>query len=175
VKIFNLLPPTEYQIQISKLFAKYSVGTSLDKYAERSQNDVEKITLDIFNGKVCEYMVYNTMLSKGKKLSRVDIEIYDAKNKTFDADFTLNGYNFHVKSHFVNGNFPVSWLFQNHDSLVTNPTENDYIIFCEIHNLEHPKNTMYMVNAKNVNYELPIKDVLKKTKVCVYKNTLLNG
>ena len=110
-------------------FSKYSVFSSLSEYEKRNQFNEDKIINDIYNGKKAEFLVYNFLISKQKKLASPDLNIYERYNKSYDADLHLKNVNIHVKSHKVNGNFPVSWVFQKKDPLLLEVKNNNYLAF----------------------------------------------
>jgi len=123
--------------QRSKDFAKASVASSKDYYATRSQTDVSKIEEDIAIGKAVEFAVCRYYQSLGHNVEEPDCKVYKGYGKSYDADLLLNAnngkqYNLHIKSCRENSNFPVSWLFQKNDSLVTRPADNDRVCLCTI-------------------------------------------
>lgn len=154
----SLKPVTEYQDKLSQLFADYCVTTNADEYAKRSQENKDKVISDIYNGKVAEYMVYNTLLVKGKNPTPPDIMIYTAINKSFDADINCGLIKVHVKSCQGDSPFGSSWLFQPYDRLTTHATETDYLALCVLS--EEPY--MYLVKAADMEYSTPIKHNLDK-------------
>jgi len=154
----SLKPVTEYQDKLSKLFADHCVTTNLDEYAKRSQENKGKVISDIYNGKVAEYMVYNTLTGKGKNPTPPDIMIYDANKKSFDADINCGIIDVHVKSCQGDSPFGSSWLFQPYDLLVSKPSENDYLALCVL----GEKPYMYLVKASTMQYSNPIKKNLDK-------------
>lgn len=134
-KTISLLGISEDQLQGCYSFAEASYSSSLDKYSRRNQSNCNKIKNDIYLGKVAEYAMYNYYVSRGFKVSVPDVQVYDAKSKSFDADLTLYSdmeYKIHVKSHFIGSVFPTSWVFQKEDPLVIHPKEYDIIALCNI-------------------------------------------
>ena len=152
-------------------FADKSAGSSSDEYARRNQHNLEKIKLDIFRGKVAEYQVWRYLTDKARVVSPPDIGIYDRYHKSFDADLVCNGAQLHVKSHFRNGNFPVSWVFQKKDKLTYAPSDNDYL--CLVTMEQDFTSTLYIRSAKDVTYSAPKKESLRASKVCIYQGDLL--
>ena len=171
MKQIKLEKPDSYTLKRCQLFADYSAGSSADEYARRNQIDLEKIKLDIYRGKVAEYMVYNYLVSRGKSVSMPDLEIYNKHHKSFDADLVSDGVNLHVKSHFVNPRFPVSWVFQKQDKITTEKHSDDYL--CLVVMTEDWNNGLYIKQSKLVTFKEPKKESLKSSKVCVYESDLL--
>ena len=86
MKKFKLEKPDAYILERCKIFAAFSVDSSADEYARRNQNDINKIKIDIYRGKVAEFMVYNYLVSRGKHVTKPDLNIYDKHHKSFDSD-----------------------------------------------------------------------------------------
>tara|TARA_R110002167_G_C12334481_1_gene620511 strand:- start:40 stop:555 length:516 start_codon:yes stop_codon:yes gene_type:complete len=168
---YKLNSITEYQEHQCLLFSKFSVYSSLDEYERRNQTNKDKIISDIYNGKKAEFMVYNFLLDKSRKLNSPDINIYDKFLKSYDADLVLSNVNIHVKSHKTNINFPVSWLFQKNDPLIKINSDKDYLALVV---LDFNQNYMYLKNINEVEFKEPIKDSLKNTKLCAYELDLLS-
>jgi hypothetical protein len=163
---------TEYQDRQCDLFSKFSVFSSLDEYKKRNQLDKEKIINDIYNGKIAEFMVYNFLISRQKKSNSPDLNIYGKYDKSYDADLVTNSANIHVKSHNVNGSFPVSWVFQKRDPLLASKKENDYLALVV---MNKDVNYMYLKNVSEVEFKEPVKESLRDTKSCVYEIDLKNN
>ena len=161
---------TEYQYKQCNLFSKYSVITSLSEYKKRNQFNKDKIINDIYNGKKAEFLVYNFLISKQKKLISPDLNIYGKYDKSYDADLYLENVNIHVKSHKVNGNFPVSWVFQKKDPLLLEVKNSDYLALVV---MNEDINYMYLKNIKDVVFNEPVKESLRKTKSCIYESDFL--
>jgi hypothetical protein len=161
---------TEYQEKQCDLFSKFSVFSSLEEYKKRNQFDKEKIINDIYNGKVAEFMVYNFLILKQKKVNSPDLNIYEKHNKSYDADLSLQGANIHIKSHNVNSNFPVSWVFQKKDPLITKIKDDDFLALVV---MNKEINYMYLKKISEVSFKEPVKESLKETKLCIYENDLL--
>lgn len=167
----KLQPVDEYTRARCKIFSEFSVGTSKSEYARRNQNNLEKITLDIYRGKLAEFMVYNYMVGKGNKTTPPDLEIYNSWNKSYDADLVCNGQSLHVKSHFINKYYPVSWLFQKRDSLVSCESTGDFL--CLVVMNDNGEAWFYIQKPEKKLFKKPQKESLQKTKVCIYENDLL--
>ena len=161
---------TEYQDKQCDLFSEYSFFSSLSEYKKRNQDDRGKIINDIYNGKKAEFLVYNFLISKQKKLSSPDLNIYEKYNKSYDADLHLKDINIHVKSHSVNGNFPISWVFQKEDPLLSAIKEHNFLALVV---MNKEINYMYLKKISEVHFKEPLKECLKDTKVCIYESDFL--
>jgi len=171
MKGIKLEKPDTYTLKRCQLFADFSVESSLDEYARRNQNNIEKIKLDIYRGKIAEFMVYNYLVSRGKDVTKPDLDVYDKYHKSFDSDLVSEGFNLHVKSHFVNPRFPVSWVFQKKDKITTEKSGNDYL--CLVVMNENWDNWFYIKEAKLLDFKEPKKESLKASKVCIYESDLV--
>ena len=161
---------SEYQEEQCKLFSKYSVYSSLIEYGKRNQLNKEKIIKDIYNGKVAEFMVYNFLIHKQKKLNSPDLNIYEKESKSYSADLYLDGTNIHIKSHNASSNFPISWVFQKKDPLLTNSKDTDFLALVVI---KKEVNYMYLKRISEVNFKEPIKENIKQTKLCIYESDFI--
>ena len=169
MKKFKLKRPSESIISQCFEFAKSSSVTSLDEYARRNQNAGDKIIQDIYYGKVAEFMVSNMLLEHGRQPSTPDLEIYQARQKSYDADLTCNGVAIHVKSHMYSGYYPVSWVFQKRDRL-TQGGSKDYLALVVMD--ERFSGHCYLLQANGVKFEPPKKESLRANKVCIYERSL---
>ena len=168
---YNLDHLSESDNQICIKFSEESVGTSLDEYSRRNQNDKRKIENDIFWGKTAEYMVYNLLKENVKSITKPDVEIYDKYHKTFDADLILNdNINLHVKSRLNSSNIPNSWVFHPTDELVIKPNSNDYLALCVLSTTPY----MYMMKASDVIYKDPALERLIGKKKVIYESDVEN-
>lgn len=133
-----LISLTDEEISKCKKFAQDVVHTNIDKYRERNQCDVDKIVDDIFVGKLAEYASYKLLLSKGKQVEEPDVKVYSARRKSFSADLTDGKMQYHVKcmKKSTAERFGLSWSFQMEDKLVTQPSDTDAMILCEIDNTD---------------------------------------
>ncbi len=120
-------------------FVTKSVPTNTDEYKRRNQFSVNKIKQDVYNGKMAEFGVYE-FLSDRFEVSEPDIQVYSARQKSFDADLFLTNKNgkevkIHVKSQHIDSanRFGKSWSFQPEDVLTFSPDENDTVCFCLVH------------------------------------------
>jgi len=163
--MINLEHVTEYQHQQSLLFAKYSTSSSVDEYGKRNQYNINKIQQDIYNGKVSEFMVYNYLKNVGKSPSSPDLNIYEKKEKSYDADIIVGNANIHVKSHCTSSSFPVSWMFQKNDPLVIWKPQYNFLCLVVLDKIQ---NYMFIKDIRDVEFSEPKKESLKSSKVCIY-------
>lgn len=109
----NIYSFTNKDIDECLTFAK-NANTSF--YSIRDgQDDHQKRQNDSFIGKLGEYAAFNLLKLPG--ISVPDINIYSAKQKSWDYDLKSNKYNFHVKSQEVSigERIGISWIFQRSD------------------------------------------------------------
>ena len=168
--MINLPKPHVKIMEECMKFAEKSVGTSLSEYARRNQNNLDKIKLDIFRGKVAEFQVWRYLTEKARDVNPPDLGIYTKYEKSYDADLVCNGMQLHVKSHWRENNYPVSWVFQKRDKLTYAPSDKDYL--CLVIMQTDFTSTLDIRHAKNVNYSPPKKASLAKTKICIYEKEL---
>jgi hypothetical protein len=172
-------------------FAKQCVDTNKNLYKNRAQRNTDKITEDIYNGKLGEYGAYCFLeAQKLKPDSLPDTKIYSRKDKTFAADLFCDGVPVHVKtqSHDSASRYGTSWTFQfdgeggrksNHfDPIIKNP--NGVVIFVVVEDSykSEGKTKAYIYAAVPAGkcipslLELPKLDYLKKYKRVIYYETL---
>lgn len=158
----NNLEVTIAQNVDSLKFASNVISSNLEAYQKRGQVNIKKIFDDIYNGKICEFAVFNFLMLKGKGCTPPDLKIYDKMDKSFDCDLMSREKRIHVKSCRSNSD---SWVFEKNDPLVTNPTDNDYIFLCKTD--KNKVNIIKILKAKDAEYKNPILKHLT-TKVCIY-------
>lgn len=174
-----LLPEaTEYQLLQCRLFADHVIDTNESTYRVRSsggKNAREKIKKDIYNGKVMECRVFNYLEAKQwnskEKPTPIDFTIYGVRRKTFDADLSLLGKKYHIKSCLGGSPFPNSWLFQKSDPLLHRNNNDDMLFLC----VENPDGSYgYVIGMSE---ELPLREPvlpqLRSNKVAVYEDDLI--
>lgn len=147
---------------IANQFAKDVINSNYDMYSKRNQEDFIKIYNDIVLGKLCELEV-----SEELGTSYPDLKVYAKGDKTFDADLTMGEFKIHVKSCRKGSVFGESWVFQEEDRLVTEPSKNDVLALCII---DHKQVEFYTIKAKDAVYRDPIKKSL--TKKVIYKEDI---
>jgi hypothetical protein len=161
---------TEYQDKQCDLFSKYSYFSSLSEYKKRNQDNKEKIINDIYNGKKAEFLVYNFLVSEQKKISSPDLNIYEKYSKSYDADLHIKDISIHVKSHSVNGSYPISWVFQKQDPLLSVIQEHNFLALVV---MNEETNYMYLKKVSEVTFREPLREYLKETKVCIYESDFI--
>lgn len=115
-------------------FANKRIGKSSDLYSRRGEKRIEKILNDIVTGTVGEYGVYKYLKSQNVITSKPDLEIYEKRNKSFDADLYNDEVKIHVKSQGTASakRYGNSWLLQRSDRVTRNPGKNEYYAFTEV-------------------------------------------
>ena len=89
-------------LEKAKQFANDRVHLSIDHYKKRGQGSLDKITHDITIGALGEIGIYRALKRLGIKATAPDFNVYETKNKSYDADITDNsGNRFHCKSQCV--------------------------------------------------------------------------
>jgi hypothetical protein len=156
-------------------FATKCAKTNLDEYAKRNQFNAEKITNDIYYGKLAEFASAQYLKSFGKFSSQPDLGIYGPSQthkgvyKSFEADLHTDTRDYHVKSitSFSAAQHGISWLLQKKDPVVSRPTARDCFIFILIHEDEMVE-VLDVVSALRVQYSKPRLKKLWDTKVAIY-------
>jgi hypothetical protein len=94
-------------------FAEECVKTN-SYYASRGQSNVEKITNDIFVGKLGEWAARIMLIDKGFDISEPDMEIYGRGKKSHDADLSTPSINFSIKTQNLDSidKYGMSWLME---------------------------------------------------------------
>lgn len=124
-------------------FAHNVYETNKDCYQGRRQTSKEAVIRQIITGKLGEFAVYNYInAALGFHSNDVDLEIYDKKDKSFDADFRAGKidpsspiYNIHVKSILCTSasKYGLSWLMQKNDPVFKNMNKMDEVFaFCQV-------------------------------------------
>lgn len=171
---------TQEEIDKCKSFSE-SVDTSF--YARRSQFNEEKRKKDSFVGKLGEIAVYNYLKSKINNLNYPDLNIYSAREKSWDFDLKGESVNLHVKTQDLEQGerYGVSWIFQygngknsHYDKEIFDKlTPNQYVAFVSLCLHEKYAIIRSIVNLdflhENKLFGLPKLDHLKKAnKKAVY-------
>lgn len=135
-------------IKISKIdrmkceeFANEQIDTSINHYKRRKQGNREKIIQDIVTGKLGELAAQRMLRKYNIHTGSPDFNIYDKRGKSFDADLTWKGVNFHCKSQTEESanKYGTSWILQyggagfgHTDKLFKARGPNDYLIPCVV-------------------------------------------
>lgn len=118
-------------VTICTHFAERSYKSSADMYASRKQVNESKIKQDIMLGKLAEFGVYFIYLANGRtNITAPDLNIYPAKQKSFDPDLRWGLFNLHIKSQTIESanRYGDSWVFQSNDPAVKSPNEYDIFV-----------------------------------------------
>ena len=161
-------------------FALDVINTNFDHYKTRSQNNKEAIIEQITYGKIAEWAAYIYVISHGAWCSAPDMEVYEKRNKSFDADLISGRYDIHVKSQTKRSmtQYGASWMFQKNDPLTINPTDRDYLFLVStkeyIEGLPIEAHIIKHMKAKDALqlYKSPIKKELT-TKQTLYLEDLI--
>lgn len=89
---------------------------------------------DLVAGAMGELAVYKALKRKGHELAKPDFEVYEVRNKSFDADLRLGKKRIHVKSQTKKSSsrYGRSWLMQRHDPLFKGTGYNHYMACAEV-------------------------------------------
>lgn len=126
-------------------FAVAQLETSINHYKKRKQGNAAKITEDIITGKLGELAAYRFLRSKGIMCAAPDFNIYEARQKSFDADLNFEGKQFHCKSQsrMSAAKYGESWILQwggkghgHIDKLFKNRSKNDYLVPMQVSETE---------------------------------------
>jgi len=113
-----------------KEFARLRVDDSESCYRRRGEARKQKMQLDIQQGTIAEWAVYNLLVDKALDVNEPDMTIHKIKNKSFGPDLSDGKLNFHVKTQPIESSkrYGYSWLFQKTDKVFINPTDNDFLV-----------------------------------------------
>lgn len=130
---------SQEELDICKKFSE-SVDTS--HYSKRGQNNEQKRQKDALVGKLGEFAVYHSFKDKVSNMTQPDVQIYTAKQKSWDFDLKGDGVNLHVKTQDIEQGekYGVSWIFQygngksqHYDKEIFDSlTPNQYIAFVSL-------------------------------------------
>ena len=156
-------------------FAKKCAKTNSECYSHRNQMNETKIIWDIYYGKLAEEAVYNYYRGVAD-ITKVDYNIYDAKDKNYDADLPLDGkYKLHVKGITKDSadKFGTSWMFQKDDPVLHTEDPNDLLVLCLVTGVSVDQvDVLVTLPAMGVVTREPRVARLKESKVCVYYKDL---
>jgi hypothetical protein len=162
---------TDY-VDRCKEFAAKCAPTVLANYRKRNQINPQKIELDIYNGKIAEYAVYEYLRLSSIDCTEPDTKIYLGRSKNFNADLCTHSFDIHVKSQSEESArlYGKSALFQKTDKLITAPSQRDLLCFVET----RPDRCVIIgfIQAVNMRYELPKIPQIAFTKVAAYIESL---
>ena len=168
--------------------SKYDYSAASSRH---SSGDIGKFMSDNIAGKLGEIVVMKSMPLLGMEMDEPDFTILDNMDKSFASDImSRRGDRFSVKSCY-NYDFPVSWTLQYTNSDGNGGKDRHFFgaddslrmgeWFCGVilsHDMRKgsilwlaPMQTLY--DNRDVLYELPIKEDLKRTKRVVYWSTVV--
>lgn len=122
-------------VKVCEVFASRVLYTNIDEYYRRKQTDSNKIWNDILYGKLAEWGVYFIYLERGRtNIDPPDMKIYNAWNKSFEADLKYGLFNLHIKSQTYQSaeRYGDSWILQSKDPLFEHSNEYDIMIGCRV-------------------------------------------
>lgn len=120
---------TKADMKRAKKFANERCGDT-DLYEKRG--GFKKV--DVISGAMAELAVYRVLKEKGVDVSYPDFKIYEAKDKSYDADLTDGLHHFHVKGQTLESKkrYGPSWLMQRNDPILQNPERLNYLVPCTV-------------------------------------------
>lgn len=176
-----------YRIKKAREFARLRMKNSSSLYKYRGETNVDKMFEDIVVGVLGEWGAYEFLLLNGIQSSKPDLNLYEAKKKSFSADLRCSRNAYHVKSQSAESakKYGHSWLLQVTDRIVKNPAGNDYFILtcvtgneveilglfkcsdikygeCRVPRYRHSKVALYLNDVKLS--RLDIKEVFSESK-----------
>lgn len=171
-KIFNINPEDQRKI---RKFVKARLEDSA-LYHKRGGFKEE----DIISGAMAEFACYYYLKERGLEISEPDLNIYDAKDKSYSADLVSGKKKFHVKSQTKRSQrrYGNSWLLQRYDKIVQKPLQGHYLMLCttdideaNVELLGIP--TICSIHRTDSWEECKVWS-FRKTKVALYMDTLYN-
>ena len=133
---------TQTDLERCHEFAVGQLDTSRAHYSKRKQTNEPKIIQDIITGKLGEIATYRLLRRNGIHATQPDFEIYDSRGKSFDADLTWRGFEFHCKAQTEESarRYGTSWILQwggkgygHTDKLFRNRDDNDFLVPSTVH------------------------------------------
>jgi hypothetical protein len=103
-------------------------------YFYRGEQNKDKILEDLIIGAYGEWAAYEFLRIQGIKVSKPDMAIYSAADKTFKADLIHKDYDIHVKSQGLASvkRYGNSWLLQKSDKVVKEPSLRDILLLTNV-------------------------------------------
>lgn len=155
-------------------FAVGQLGTSRDHYRRRKQGNESKIIQDITTGKLGEIAAHRLLRRYGVHATLPDFEIYDSRGKSFNADLTWKGHEFHCKAQTEESakRYGTSWILQwggkgygHTDKLFKHRSNSDYLMPTTVH-----QDTVRIYGVIQIK-KLFDKDMIKEPKLAWFKDT----
>lgn len=134
MNVGDIISLTKFNLKTCEDFARKRVKGSKGEYTRRGEADGKKIQQDIMIGAAGELAAFKYLKECGVLVDKPDFKIYDKNAKSFSADIVGKKYKFHVKSQGIESQkrYGNSWLLQRTDKVVTDPSEFEYFIFCNV-------------------------------------------
>lgn len=157
-------------------FAKRVAETT--NYADTNQLKTDKIRLDHFTSKVGEEAAKDAMINFAQ-VQGPDYNIYDVKQKSWDADLFINSLPLAVKTQKLSAalRYGLSWTFQygtfRKDIILNQPEA--WVVFVEYDDINLQKNKCRVfvpLQIKELTFEEPKLDYLKGHKKVFYSHSL---
>ena len=149
-----------------KAFADQRIGGSENLYRQRGELNRDKMWYDIYIGTLAEFAVYKQLTKIASNVTKPDLEIYSARNKSYSADLVCDDLFVHVKSQGIKSAeaYGSSWLFSKGDKLFSEDNPEDILVFCIVHDDETVE-IKHSISA----YDIVKADLLAEPKVYRYK------
>jgi hypothetical protein len=155
---------TEYLTKLCWDFAHEQYATSKKCYVTRNQPEKTGVE-NIFQGKICEWYVYQHLKALGYTCTRPDMEIYVPGEKSYDADLIANNKNhIHVKS-CKETRWGLSWVMEINEPIVAQPQAYDYLSLCVYYSPSDIRLIKWL-NAKSAIYKQT--RLFKPSKCAIY-------
>jgi hypothetical protein len=127
-------------LSLCESFTDKVIGSSLEHYKGRGQENVWHIRQQIIQGKMAEVAVSHFYSTLGLPITPPDFEIYESKDKSYSPDLVLcESVHLHVKScsREVAQLYGISFVFQKNDPIVRSNAKDQWIALTRIDNNEH--------------------------------------
>lgn len=172
----------QFYYNLCHQYACNELESTYEQRKRRNQYNKNAMIVQTTCGKIAEWAVTLMYTDMGEDdISDPDMEIYTASKKSFDADLMLNGKDLHVKSQTAESasRFGTSWMFQyggqghgHCDPLLKK--QNGMVAFCVVDMKAQQAHIMGICQFDKIRHKLrePVKEVLKKTKRCIYLEDL---
>jgi len=158
-------------IKKAQEFAEARAELSLNHYKRRGQGSLDKIKYDITIGALGEIAAHRLLKELGIKADKPDFNVYDTRNKSYDADLQDNqGNRYHCKSQSIESKeqYGASYILQyggngtgHTDKLFRSRTNRDFLIPCLV-NIDEKEVTIYGVIKIDTIFK---KDLIKMPRV----------
>ncbi|OWY21833.1 hypothetical protein C7N43_28655 [Sphingobacteriales bacterium UPWRP_1] len=169
--VLVVLPP--HIVEKARHFANQVIQTV--DYTDSNQHNLQKISNDHFISKLGEEAVKTAFENLGHTVTGPDYSIYQAKQKSWEADLYINNYPLAVKTQPTSAakKYGLSWTFQasgkRKDPVLKQPDAWVCFVACHDNNNEHYHCTVYPpCQIKNLLFKPPRLQHLQGKKLVVY-------